>query len=330
MTTPNKDQAQTPLKASTPEASGTSAPKLAPIFKPTISQDIKALTIETPKIPIDVRVTDTPTDWVTITFQVLIAIVSSTIAALVVLHQIGKQRKDAHDQHKEATKSVLQLEAYREFQKILNDINSYSMPSVSLLSLRSALSLAPHPTFNAPITYSTPAFQNENNEYIKQAIKLIFFIEQYYTLLPGFDIFKTALSCAIHDARVSFFAVQDFLIRWLPMENPNYTPNHPNSRPFVNIPNITPDALADYDRSTPAYILSVERLQCWTLDFSVELQNHLLGAFSSQPVPRRRPLDARYFTLTIDPADQERLGQFFDQTDWANSARRAQEEAVAT
>lgn len=282
----------------------------------------QAVTVQLPKGDLNVRVTGAPTDYLTPAIQIIVAVFSVAASAGVILWQMRRQHDQAIEQHHLNVKADLRLDAYRDFQSCFRQFTDTGNPALDIASLRTAFSIAIDQLESNmqqyPPIWRAPVVMEKLNNHTGHAIDLIFFLERYESLLPGFDIFKTAISCALHDIRSATQPFHQMLIKWLPMEHPDYGRN-PNAPQFINRPTITDIALKELNAVSESLEKALNQLQTWTIDLSVEAQNRLLGEYSDQRVKRREAPDQTFFTVTADAADRKRLDELFNATDYCRA-----------
>ncbi|CAN0621506.1 conserved protein of unknown function [Burkholderia multivorans] len=262
-----------------------------------------------------IRVVETPTDYVTPSIQIGTTVLTAAISVAAIIYQLRRQHREAVEQHKRSVKADLQLDAYRDFQAAIRPYSDSGSPAATIASIRTAFSIAIDRTragqVQYPVIYRTPVFMAELNQHSNSAIGLIFFLERYEALLVGFDIFKIAISSAISELHAANLPFQSMLTRWLPIENPEVARNLA-AAPFIYRPEITENALAEFDAVAAPLQVALGRLQCWISDLAVEVQNHLLGEYADQPAKRRDAPDQTYFTVTAAPDDRQRLDGLFN------------------
>ncbi len=208
------------------------------------------------------------------------------------------------------------------------EFNASQKPAVEVRLILAALQIQLHGIANnipvAPMQYREPAFRNMLDRLSNNAIELVFFLERHAPLLPGFDVFKLAFGAALDEIRQNYIKFQAVLFRWLPIDNPNYSPQ--GSVPqFLYCPTITSDAISEFQENMEPILKSLGRLECWASDLSIELQNHLLGDYADQRVEHRVPIDPDYLVVTVDSAHREKLMRYFnEETDYGQKARAAE------
>lgn len=297
---------------------------------PYLPQGIPVRVIETAAIPakgIPIRVVETPTDYVTPSIQIGTTVLTAAISVAVIIFQLNRQHRETVEQHKRSVKADLQLDAYRDFQVAIRPYSDSGSPTATIASIRTAFSLAidraREGQVQFPVIYRTPAFMAELNRHSNSAIALIFFLERYEALLVGFDIFKIAISSAMHDLHEANLPFQSMLARWLPIENPEVARN-PSAPSFIYRPEITADTVTEFDAVAAPLQVALGRLQCWISDLAVEVQNHLLGGYADQLAKRRDPPDQTYFTVTAAPDDRQRLDGLFNAMPFMQAAIAAE------
>ena len=117
--------------------------------------------------------------------------------------------------------------------------------------------------------------------------------------------------------------LQDTMLRWLPMENLDYNPNFQTPQ-FVNNPVITMDAIKEFEIVMQPILDSLGLLEVWASDLAVELQNHLLGEYADCKVSHRKPIDPKFFVVSID--NHETLMKYFDvETEYGRNGQITEE-----
>ncbi len=293
-----------------------------------LKQETKALVLQVPDKALVVKIDSAVPDWISPSIQIVVSIIAATVSVGTILWQMRKQRELTLEQQKKETKAQLRLEAYREFQRLYAEFNASQKPAVEVRLILAALQIQLHGIANnipvAPMQYREPAFRNMLDRLSNNAIELVFFLERHAPLLPGFDVFKLAFGAALDEIRQNYIKFQAVLFRWLPIDNPNYSPQ--GSVPqFLYCPTITSDAISEFQENMGPILKSLGRLECWASDLSIELQNHLLGDYADQRVEHRVPIDPDYLVVTVDSAHREKLMRYFnEETDYGQKARAAE------
>lgn len=147
-----------------------------------------------------------------------------------------------------------------------------------------------------------------HGEMADAACRFIFLIENSRVIDPRVLIFRTAVNAAIHDVGNAF--QNEFhlhILPVLPVERPDGTifpytpPSVPASGEVQKLCNRVGSALAD--------------VTSYTEDFSVELQNRLLGDLFGTKVSHRVPIDPHSQVITLDYAT-ELEAWFSANTNW--------------
>ena len=294
----------------------------------TSPQETKALVLQVPDKAIIVKVDSGVPDWVSPSIQIGVAILAATASVGTILWQMRKQRELTLKQQQEATKAHLRLDAYREFQKLYADFNANLRVSVNIRLMFAAfqqqLEGAQKNIPVSPIQYREPIFRADLDKLSNHTIELVYFLERHAPLLPGFEIFKTAFGSALNDVRGDFGKFQAVLLRWLPIENPNFG-IQANVQQFLYCPAITSAAVEEFQVSMEPILKSIALLECWASDLSIDIQNHLLGEYADQYVMHRVPIDSDYFVVTSDSNQRESLEKhFMNDTEFGRAASAAQ------
>jgi hypothetical protein len=178
-----------------------------------------------------------------------------------------------------------------------------------------------------PLLQRTPEFMAAYSKHGTNIIALIYFLERYESLLPGFEVYKLALSSALHDAREASSRLFSVLLKWLPIENPN-SEKVIGAAAFMWLPLITDEALSELNQAAAPLEKALGQLDCWALDLAVDVQNYLLGEYADQIVKKRQPIDDEtYFTISIDQDKSVALKKYFnEETEWGRNAAKVDQE----
>lgn len=276
--------------------------------------ETKALTLQMPEKSILVKIDSGVPDWVSPTIQIVVAILAASASVGTILWQMKKQRQHTLEQQKQITKSHLRLEAYREFQKIYAPFLETSLIEIEIrlifIAFQKQLDDGQLGLPVTPIQYREPDFREKLENHLNNAIELTFYIERHAPLLPNFDVFKRAFSVAHHEIQKDRRALQYTMLRWLPMEHKNFKID-PIAPQFVNNPQITSDAVKEFETVMEPILDSLGLLKLWAMDLTVELQNHLLGDYADCKVSHRKPLDNKFFVVSINRYDE--LMKYFNE-----------------
>lgn len=309
----------------------TTAQKQVDIPKPEIVShgETRALVLQVPDKSISVKIDSGVPDWVSPSIQIFVAILAATASVGTILWQMRKQRELALRQQIEITKAELRLDAYREFQKLYAEFNAGQRVEGSIRMMHVALQQNLKGTQEkipvSPIQYREPIFRTSLNKLTDNTVQLVFFLERHAPLLPGFEIFKLAFGAAVNDVNNGYAKLQPVLLRWLPIENPNYGLQS-NVPQFIHCPAITADAVDEFSNAMEPILKSIGLLECWTSDMSVDLQNHLLGEYADQRVKHREPIDPDFIVVTSDPKQQDSLTKhFMEKTEYGRNWNTAQD-----
>lgn len=294
-----------PESISSPEKS--SIAKTVPMPSPSY---VAATGFVVPASGVPVRVTESPTDWLATSIQIAVAIFAAAASTGAILWQIRQQRVQAQQQHRQSVKAELQLDAYRDFQRAFGPLAHGWVPTSAIAILRvhiqGAISQAQVEGFHGPVLSRTDQFMKQVNAYCDNVIALVFFLERYEALLPGFDIFKSAFGKALNDVNQLRVPVQSALMSWLPLEHPDFG-KVTGSPQFIYCPVITPEAEAEIEKVLAPLDVALGQLNCWSIDLSNEVQNALLGEYADQRVQPRNPTDQTYFVIATDPKQRDHL-----------------------
>ncbi|RDS82228.1 hypothetical protein DWU98_09325 [Dyella monticola] len=303
------------------------APPVQAAVKPSVSVPPASASPPTPSVvshasqgPLPIEITKSPTDYTGIAISIgasmLVAVVTSYIGFRIAKLQLERQRKDAQEQQRANTKAQLRLDAYKDIQSALAKYAAIKSPAAKLATIRADLNRVvvatrdgKQPTLRsraAQFTDNLDAFQNALRE-----LKLC--IERYEAILPGFDIFKKALACGLHELLRLRGAVEQVLADWLPVDSRYQGVTTP-----ANVKLVTADAQTAFDRAAWPLETAIQQVEGWVFDLGVEAQNFTLKDYADQPVPRRKP-DEPFFTVTVDLEDRESLQKKFAETEYGKA-----------
>ena len=276
--------------------------------------ETQAVVLQLSEKPVVVKIDSGVPDWVSPAIQIAVAILAACASVGVILWQMKKQREHTLEQQKQITKSQLRLEAYREFQKIYATFLETSLIEVEIQLIFNAfqrqLDITQQGFPVTPIQYREPNFREQLERHLSNAIELTFYIERHAPLLPNFDVFKKAFSVAHYEIQKDRRTLQDTMLRWLPMEHANFKIN-PDAPQFVNNPQTTSDTVKEFEIVMQPILDSLGLLKVWAMDLAVELQNHLLGDYADCKVSHRKPIDPKFFVVSIDRYDN--LMRYFNE-----------------
>lgn len=298
--------------------------------------ETKTISLQLSDNDFPVRITSTPSDYIGPSIQIAVAILSAAAGAMVIIWQMRKQKILADIQHLANVKAELRLDAYRDFQIVnRNFCDTHTVDVENLIRfIRSAFSGAieqyKNIHFQAPLPQRAPAFMEAITKHSQDAIAFIFFLERYDSLLPRFEVYNLALNSALHDVRRTSMELFYVLLKWLPVDNPNFN-KVAGALALVHAPIITEEALSEFNIAAAPLEKALGQLQCWTSDLAVDMQNHLLGDYADKQVIKRKPIDNTFFTISVDPDKSIALTKYFkEETEWGRNVARVNQEVAAS
>jgi hypothetical protein len=322
MTTNTDQQPRTPLPA--PAAStlagmqATTKPILAAPHA-AASEPTQSIVLHAPHDPVPVEITKSPTDYtgigISIAASLVVALVTSLIGLRSIRMQLQRQSKDVQAQQRANTKAQLRLDAYKDIQAALTKYSDVESPFVRIALIRAELTGAIEAAKQGrqgPLRARFPQFAEKIDAFQNSLCELVFCLERYDSILPGFDIFKTALSCALHDLRQRRGAFDAVLLNWLPMDGKD----HSGRSALLNAKVVTQETVDQFNKASLPLETAIRQAGGWVFDLGVEAQNFSLAEYADKVVPRRKPTDPNFFTVTIDPAERQELQAKFDATEY--------------
>lgn len=163
-----------------------------------------------------------------------------------------------------------------------------------------------------------PKLSTAYGSFSEAVLRFIFLVENRRIVDPRMIVFRTAMNVVLHDTRELMFS------RFVT----NVMPALPTERPDGELFPYTPPSIAGAEvvrTLSESFIASLDDAVCYTEDFLVELQNHLLGDLFNKVVPHRQPLDPSRKVITLDRADE--LERWFEtSTDWGRKMAQIEAE----
>jgi len=322
MITNMDQQLRTPLPASAASAQvaaqGATKPSLAP-RQAIVSEPMQSIVLHAPHDPVPIEITKSPTDYtgigISIAASFLVALATSLIGLKAIRMQLQRQSEDAQAQRRANTKAQLRLDAYKDIQAALTRYSDVESPFVRIVLIRGELTSAVEAGKRGqhwPLLARFQQFAEKINAFQNSLLELRFCLERYESIMPGFDIFQTALSCALHNLlqlRGPFDAV---LLNWLPMDGTDHS-----GRPtLLNAKDVTQETVDQFNKAAMPLETAIQQAGGWVFDLGVETQNFSLAEYADKTVPRRKPANPIFFAVTVDIADRKELQAKFDATEY--------------
>ena len=228
--------------------------------------------------------------------------------------QIGAQAKAAIRQnaHNEGLKLKLSL-----YERIIRTCNVASRAEVKLSSFvhgfsssietykiiqrTKAVPSVPKVRFAQFIEFSAAMYSG--------AIQMISIIERWQILDPRMVVFQTAINVALHDTREAEAAYVRDCASLMPSE----MASQPGTLFPWSPPNSEQEELLRI--RTEDLLDALMKLGNVIYDFTVEMQNSLLGDLFQNRIPARTPVDPRFIVVTLD--NHAHLASYFEkETAW--------------
>ena len=262
----------------------------------------------------------------------LLNIFGIIIGILIVVYQLGKQRRNELTVQKENHREQFRIQIYQEFSKLLgiaveknihSKMYAFHIPmNVHNYRDQNKKSFSPAPLRDRAMELSKRHFDSLN-----AAIELVFLIERYQIVDPKLDIFRTAIDVAHYDMRETFEPLFPFLLEILPNEIP--LPN--GSYGLVNVISPSDEQVSELEKFVNAYVAASDDLGSYLYDLNVELQNTLLIGLFLNKAPRRVPLDPKFKVISTEPNEMENLRKYFEEeTNWGKNRRQTEQDVLST
>ena len=247
----------------------------------------------------------------------LISAAAILIAALFgfggLILQVRSQARQSRGAIAESEKRKLKAGLYEEGMVVCRELADTAITlSNQLRMMAMQVEIAARAT-TANLAYDLPVarfpkLSVDYGAFANAVLRFIFLVENRRIIDPRIIIFRTAMKVVLHDTRQ--------LMHWRFVES--VMPALPTERPDGELFPYNPPSIAGAEavrELSERFIASLEDAVCYTEDFLVELQNHLLGDLFNEVVPHRQQLDPSRKVITLDRAPE--LERWFEtSTDW--------------
>jgi hypothetical protein len=250
----------------------------------------------------------------------LIAAIAAILGALMIVWQIGRQRRNEIASQLENFKIGLRLQVYQEFSARLSSAST-ALGSAGMYAFCGPRHM--EMTFLGPTRGQPSAIADRAKTFLdldstaqREIADTIILLEKYLLIHPDMDVLRMALSSVAHDMREAFHPLFAFMLEHFPIDGPSPTgPQTLNVKAFTRqqVEQAHPLAMSYYSAATDA--------QSYVTDIQTELQFIFLGdLFPNRPI-RRSPADPAKRVLSLDPAAVKSLRQhFLRNTAWGKTA----------
>ena len=249
-----------------------------------------------------------------------ITAIAATLGALMIVWQIGRQRRNEIAAQLENYKIGLRLQVYQEFAARLST-GSDALGSAGMYAfcVPMHIQMASSGTSNGQaqsVADRAKVFLELDTKGQGELADTVLLVEKYLLIRPDMDVFRMALSSAAHDLREAFHPLFAFMLDNFPVDLATK-----DGHQIVNIKAFSPGDLERAQSLSMAYYDKATDAQSFLTDIQTELQVVSLGAlFPNSPV-RRAPADPSKRVLSLEPASVKSLRQYFlKNTAWGKSA----------
>lgn len=253
-------------------------------------------------------------------------ILAATIAALMIIFQLGRQHRNELARQENATRSKLKLEIYQEFSPFLSnsmealvETGGYARSSPLHASMfATQVSMGWNPL---PISDRAKVFLDLHYKAVNSMTDLIIQLEKYFIVCPRLEIFRLAFGCALHELGFKFDKLHTFMIQHYPVDaGDTGTVN------FVKVFN--PQLLQEQQSLCFTYADAEMDFNTYLSDLRNELQTLLLGElFPGNRLPKRVPIDPAMKVISLEPEAVNHLQEhFLNKTEWGKQAKKTEAE----
>ena len=243
------------------------------------------------------------------------------VAAATIVFQLGRQHRNEIRLQTENFKSQLKLQVYQEFSSCLSTaadkIGTASMyATTAALHAKMYMQQFKQGINPSPVEDRAMAFLDKNSSASNAAIEAVFLIEKYFIMHPELDIFRLAVSSALHDAGGAFHALFDFMLTYTPVDEPGT-----QGAKVVNVRQLSDNELDRFQALSAAYVDAAGDLDSYLSDMRTELQELLLIDLFPNRTPKRRPLDPSKKVISLNTATVKSLRTYFlKHTEWGRKS----------
>ena len=257
----------------------------------------------------------------------LSTILAATIAAMMIIYQLGRQHRNELAREENATRSKLKLEIYQEFSPFLSnsleafvETGGYARSSplhAAMFATQISIGWSP-----MPIPDRAKVFQDLHFKAVNSMTDLIIQLEKYFIVCPRLEIFRLAFGCALHDLGSRFDKLHTFMIQHYPVDV--------GDTGAVNFVKAFDSQLLQEQQSLClAYANAEMDINTYLSDLRNELQTLLLGElFPGNRLPKRIPIDPAFKVISLEPEAIGQLQEYFlNQTEWGKQSKKYEMDA---
>lgn len=251
-------------------------------------------------------------------------VIAATLGAIAIGRQISAQGKHSREVIIESEKRKLRTVFYEEALAVVTAETSASSDYSAWLrglelEIRVQRAMLDTGQPSPALKRKHQAMSDLSGKHSDAAIELVFLIERRLIIDPRLALFKFAFVSAIHDIRESQNCLNSMLLTVLPVALPD-------GREVIGHEMTKTEAEAVL-AEIACCIKAILKLNSWSSDMLVELQNALLGDVFGQRLEHRKPLDPD--ELVIDFVRFEFVEARLKATPWGILEAKINEETAA-
>lgn len=253
-------------------------------------------------------------------------ILTGTLAAFLVLYQIGRQARHALNQNRHNETLKLKLQMYKEIVALCEAAGLHELDLSSFVQKFSMEVSNSKIMRNLGIPLTVPSARIPTLLKLKEGvdygqIELIRFIERWIIIDPRLKVFQSAFNAAKFDIDQNFIKYFERSLRVFPQEIET-APGQLQLFPWQIPDDVT---WGEFVRLQGILVDSLSELSCYVFDFQVELQNLFVGELFDNQVPVREPIDPKHIVVTL--AKHKALASYFDaESPWGKHNRDIREQ----
>lgn len=254
----------------------------------------------------------------------VLQVVSTFLAAWLVIWQVGKQhRNDIRLQRgnlKEEIKRKLHEEIEMELDKLTTasvNVTVWNRLNMSFVVQQAQIAQGVSPM---PISLKIEEVIKANADLGSCIARTICTIEKYEIVEPNIKIFQTALNARAFDLNKAWVELSSFLFQVLPQ-------NSPDGKTILYKPIANDQVINKIKSLAEPYDKAAFDIGSVVYDFRVEIQNLLLGNLFDHTVQKRKPIDPNEVVISTDAETFSKLSRYFEEeTPWGKDKQKIEED----
>lgn len=260
-----------------------------------------------------------------------VTIIGFLVGFGLILFQLNRQHRNNLELQRQQFKAKVQQEIFNDISDgIYQATNAHVKLSGKLFAVRQKIDtnlfFKREGIDPKPLSERTNDYIDLHYTFSNSIIELIYILEKYVITDRIFEIFNMALQSVSYDLDKSYQAVNDSLIKFLPIDIPK------EKQQKLEVSTLEPKQKTEHDFETlkeniSNYNNQIMDISCYLHDLKVEAQNILLGEIFKNRVSPRKPKDWEYVVVSKSTTRSlDQLEHFFmHETEWGKNWQAALE-----